>query len=141
MDPYKFYWDRDREICPNLDQDFDPSLFTWLQYQNYVSQWGLFLLRGSRSITGIRIRTHKVAQYGSNLDPDPQHCVKHKKQRKFDHHLRIIFFAGCVDQEVKHQPLIPHIHTLAQQNNNKKNNNADPGGLTKCVSETQGESP
>ena len=27
----------------------------------------------SRSLFGIRIRIHKVAEYGSNLDPDPQY--------------------------------------------------------------------
>ena len=37
-----------------------------------------YLLCGSGSVFGIRIRIHKVAEYGSNLDkdPDPQHCVK-----------------------------------------------------------------
>ena len=27
------------------------------------------------SVLGIQIRIHKVAEYGSNLDPDPQHCL------------------------------------------------------------------
>ena len=94
-----------------------------------------------------------------NTDPDPQSCSIRIQfgsgsttlrqtqnstvgQRKFYHHLRIIFFAGCVDQEVKHQPLIPHIHTLAQQNkNNKKKNNADPGGLPNALLRHRGKIP
>ena len=33
---------------------------------------------GSGSVFGIRIRIHKVPEYGSNTDPDsdPQHCFK-----------------------------------------------------------------
>ena len=33
---------------------------------------------GSGSMLGIRIRIHKGPEYGSNLDPDSQHCKKSK---------------------------------------------------------------
>ena len=29
---------------------------------------------GSESVFLIRIRIHKAPEYGSNMDPDPQHC-------------------------------------------------------------------
>ena len=32
-----------------------------------------FYLHGSGSVNEIRIQIHKVVEYGSTLDPDPQH--------------------------------------------------------------------
>ena len=31
---------------------------------------------GSGSVLRIRIRIQKAPEYGSNIDPDPQHCLK-----------------------------------------------------------------
>ena len=40
-------------------------------YTPYASNLSYIYLRGSGSVFGIRI--HKGPEYGSNLDPDPQH--------------------------------------------------------------------
>ena len=34
----------------------------------------------SGSVFGIRIRIHKAPEYGSNTDPDPQHCLKQNQR-------------------------------------------------------------
>ena len=49
---------------------------------------------GSGSVFGIRIRVHKVAEYESNLDPDPQHC------RKLLHFLSCILLLTCITLNV-----------------------------------------
>ena len=47
-------------------------LFFSLSY--FASNLYYYYLYGSGSVFWIRIRVHKVVEYGSNLDPDPQFC-------------------------------------------------------------------
>ena len=88
----------------------------------FPSNLSYFYLWGSEF--GIRIRIHKVAEYGSNMDLDPQHCSsshswpifsldKKRWKRRINrvqfcslekvrhvegivHHFRQIFFATCL---------------------------------------------
>ena len=47
-----------------------------LNLTHFATHLSYIFMCGSGSVLGIRIRIQKAPEYGSNTDPDPQHCLE-----------------------------------------------------------------